>query len=128
MSVFGTFVTPASVRAEKDRIDPQIRALDAQAATCISPELRASWAAFVVGWNVFFHAPEGFLTAGAEYDHALAVERELNGWREAFRRECGLDTPPTEIAGDADRSGAQGLLTTVAVIAGIVGAVVLFRR
>jgi len=101
MSILGTFVTPASVREQKNRLNPQVHALDASFTpeTCpgAHPETLALWRAFVIAWDVFFKTDDGFFTAGAEYDFALAQEVELNNWRQIIAQQCKLVVGPSNV-------------------------------
>lgn len=101
MSLLGTFVTSADVRAQKERLNPQVHALDAAFAPESCPglpaEARTLWQAFVGGWDSFYKADEGFLSAGAEYDFALAQEQELNGWRQVAAQQCKAVVGPGNV-------------------------------
>jgi hypothetical protein len=101
-SLLGTFVTSSDVRAQKERLNPQVHALDAAirapgACPNLKPVTLDLWGSFVTAWDSFYAADDGFLTAGAEMDFALAQETELNGWRTGFAAACGFNVGPGNV-------------------------------
>jgi hypothetical protein len=106
------------VRALKLVLDPSVRAYDKIAGACteLTTATRLAWDAYALSWRAFFDSSEGFWTAGAEYDQALAFQTTLNGWGSIFSARCGLAAPVITPSTNNDTTNKQGITDTLAAI------------
>lgn len=93
-------VTPADIRALKEKIDPFISALDDDAKKCatLSESTQQEWAKFRAGWESFYMLPDNFFTdffgAVEKRDLALSYEKQANDWRALLAKQCTTVTLP----------------------------------
>lgn len=116
----GFVVGPSDVRAEKDRLNPYVVALDLAAKNCqLSQATRDGWEAWRAGWEKFYAADEGWLTAGAEMDRVQAYEADVKKWQATIARECPsvAQTPTPAPLGAPQQQAAAGIASSAATIA-----------
>lgn len=114
------------IRAEKDALNVQFDATDADFAACAPKRLLtetqfANWDAFRRSWKRFFEQDESIGTFGADSEQLKDFTLKLSEWQQALQTAgCKLSGPVTK---PPEPSGALTLLDKLKPLA-IAGAVV----
>jgi len=116
--LFPVFVTPAVVRAQKEKLNPSFISTDADVRGCAElgePE-RAAWAAFFASWRAYHAAEETFWGVKSEYDTGLFFAESLSRWQKQLEGRCKLAAP--RVVTDAELTDLSPIKwAAVAVIA-----------
>jgi hypothetical protein len=122
MSLLGTFVTSDDVRQMKETIRPRAIAIDAAIKACpdIDEGTRGLWDANLKAFADFYVAPDGFWSAAAEYDAALAFQTEMNGWQDVLERVCHVQAPREVPPTNNDTQSRRELGQAAGAVAGAI--------
>lgn len=133
---------PETVRALKNRLDPSVRALDGQVASCpnLTPEQKSAWGLFSKGWRDFYDGPDnnspfpswipllGAFGSANVFDGALVYERQIIEWQKMLDGACHAALPrivpqsephekDAETVGELVKWGVLGAFGIVGLIA-----------
>jgi hypothetical protein len=106
--------TAEAVRAQKLRIDPTVRALDASVVTCtkLTNEERVGYIAFSQSWRAYFDGPDsgllGFGT-GPLFDTGQAFAQQAQTWKNLIDSKCGSSGPSLPGLNEQTQAGTDAL-------------------
>jgi hypothetical protein len=83
---FGTWASPTDVRAQKNRTDALVRALNSAmaASSSLDADARRAWSEFFRGWVSFFNDDDSWVHGATLYECAVAYEDTLPEWRDVL--------------------------------------------
>lgn len=124
------FVTPSSVRALKERLDPFVTALDAAVAQCpkVDDATRTAWSAFAQAWRAYYAAEDHFLTAGSDFRTGCEYQEAIAGWQRAIGAlACPVPGPSLPVPAAGGETATTNTVRTVAIAAGVIAVALTLR-
>jgi hypothetical protein len=110
-------VWPGDVADYVARLDPQMRATHAAAASCaeLPPATLKAWTDFFGSWGAFKKDATCFFGCANKFDTCAQFERDLVGWQELIGKSCKLVGPP--VSAPPDDTAIKWMAAAVIVVA-----------